>query len=50
MNFASLMEHVIPKLTKISMIYNLNAIIIMVNTRIYITYNKVILGYNEIKL
>ncbi len=44
------MEHVIPKLTKISMIYNLNAIVIMVNTRIYIICNKVIFGQKEIKL
>ncbi len=44
------MEHVIPKSTKISMIYNLNAIVIMVNTRICITCNKVIFGQKEIKL
>ncbi len=50
MIFASLMEHVIPKLTKISMIYNLNVIVIMVNTRIGIICNKVIFGQKEIKL
>jgi hypothetical protein len=47
MNFASLMEYIIPKLTKISMIYNLNAIVFMVNiefaalaTRLYLVRKK----------